>query len=168
MTHRLLLVRHGESNTTVARTIGGFRTCRGLSPLGRKQAEVVQERNAAVVARDEAAAERQNAPQARDKAEAVNSFLLKDLLSVADNLRRALEALPEAEVTGPKTKSMLEGVAATERELLAVFERNGLKRVDPRGDRFEATGNLNLDAQGRVGGQIKLNSKGVVERLGAA
>ena len=37
----------------------------------------------------------------------------------------------------------------------------------PPGDHFEASGNLNLDAQGRVGGQIKLSSKGVVERLGA-
>jgi molecular chaperone GrpE len=74
----------------------------------------------------------------RDDAQkfAVSSFA-KDLLSVADNLRRALEALPGSDVTDPKTKSMLEGVEATERELLAVFERHGLKRVDPRGDRFD-------------------------------
>ena len=32
--------------------------------------------------------------------------------------------------------------------------------------RFEATGNASLDAQGRVNGQLKLSSKGVVERLG--
>jgi 2,3-bisphosphoglycerate-dependent phosphoglycerate mutase len=41
---RLVLVRHGESNTTVARTIGGYRTCRGLSPLGRKQADALADR----------------------------------------------------------------------------------------------------------------------------
>jgi probable phosphoglycerate mutase len=41
---RLVLVRHGESNTTVSRTIGGYRTCRGLSPLGRKQAEALADR----------------------------------------------------------------------------------------------------------------------------
>lgn len=41
---RLVLVRHGESNTTVARVIGGYRTCSGLSPLGRKQAEALSER----------------------------------------------------------------------------------------------------------------------------
>jgi probable phosphoglycerate mutase len=34
---RLVLIRHGESNVTVNRTIGGFRTCTGLSPLGREQ-----------------------------------------------------------------------------------------------------------------------------------
>ena len=41
---RLILIRHGESNTTVARRIGGFRTCSGLSPLGREQAERLRDR----------------------------------------------------------------------------------------------------------------------------
>lgn len=41
---RLLFVRHGESNTTVARRIGGFRTCSGLSPLGRLQSERLRDR----------------------------------------------------------------------------------------------------------------------------
>lgn len=40
----LVLVRHGESNVTVNRTIGGRRTCDGLSPLGRRQAERLAER----------------------------------------------------------------------------------------------------------------------------
>jgi broad specificity phosphatase PhoE len=41
---RLVLIRHGESNATVQRVIGGPRTCSGLSPLGRKQAEALAER----------------------------------------------------------------------------------------------------------------------------
>jgi probable phosphoglycerate mutase len=41
---RLVLVRHGESNTTVARVIGGHRTCSGLSDLGRQQAERLRDR----------------------------------------------------------------------------------------------------------------------------
>jgi probable phosphoglycerate mutase len=41
---RLIFVRHGESNTTVARRIGGFRTCTGLSPLGRLQSERLRQR----------------------------------------------------------------------------------------------------------------------------
>ena len=40
----LVLVRHGESNTTVSRTIGGHRTCSGLSPLGVLQAERLRDR----------------------------------------------------------------------------------------------------------------------------
>lgn len=41
---KLVLVRHGESNTTVARIIGGPRTCSGLSPLGMLQAERLRDR----------------------------------------------------------------------------------------------------------------------------
>ena len=41
---RLVLVRHGESIVTVDRRIGGVRTCTGLSPLGRKQAEALAAR----------------------------------------------------------------------------------------------------------------------------
>lgn len=44
---RLVLVRHGESNVTVNRIIGGPRTCNGLSPLGRQQAERLRDRWAA-------------------------------------------------------------------------------------------------------------------------
>ncbi len=40
----LVLIRHGESNVTVNRVIGGFRSCTGLSPLGRLQAERLRER----------------------------------------------------------------------------------------------------------------------------
>ena len=60
-----------------------------------------------------------------------------DLLSVADNLRRALDSLPEAEAKDDRTKSLLAGVAATERELLAAFERHGLTRIDPKGEKFD-------------------------------
>ena len=61
----------------------------------------------------------------------------KDLLSPVDNLRRALDSLPENEVSDSRVKSLLEGVAATERELLGTFERHGLKRIDPKGERFD-------------------------------
>jgi len=61
----------------------------------------------------------------------------KELLSVADNLRRALDSLPETEARDERTRSLLAGVEATERELLAVFERHGIRRVDPDGERFD-------------------------------
>jgi len=61
----------------------------------------------------------------------------KDLLSAADNLRRAIESLPEAEVKDERTRSLLAGVGATERELLSVFERHGIKRIDAQGERFD-------------------------------
>jgi probable phosphoglycerate mutase len=40
----LVMIRHGESNVTVNRVIGGYRTCSGLSELGRRQAERLRER----------------------------------------------------------------------------------------------------------------------------
>ncbi|MFK7918804.1 MAG: histidine phosphatase family protein [Ilumatobacter sp.] len=40
----ITLIRHGESEVTVDRVIGGVRTCRGLSPLGRQQAEALRDR----------------------------------------------------------------------------------------------------------------------------
>ncbi|MGH7091925.1 MAG: nucleotide exchange factor GrpE, partial [Stellaceae bacterium] len=67
---------------------------------------------------------------------AVSGFA-KDLLSTSDTLRRALDSVAGAEPPDDKTRSLIEGVAATERELLAVFERHGLKRVDPIGERFD-------------------------------
>jgi molecular chaperone GrpE len=81
---------------------------------------------------------RRRAQRERDDATkyAITGFA-KDLLSAADNLRRALDSLPEAEVTDERTRSLLAGVAATERELLSVFERHGIRRLDPRGERFD-------------------------------
>ena len=67
---------------------------------------------------------------------AVSDFA-KDLLSAVDNLGRALAAMPESEVKDSRAQSLRDGVAATERELLAAFERHGLKRIDPKGERFD-------------------------------
>jgi 2,3-bisphosphoglycerate-dependent phosphoglycerate mutase len=41
---RLVLVRHGESNATVARRLGGMRSCTGLSALGVRQADALRDR----------------------------------------------------------------------------------------------------------------------------
>lgn len=68
---------------------------------------------------------------------AVSSFA-KDMLNVADNLRRALAAMtPEAREKSPEIKNLAVGVEATERELLGIFERNGIKRVDPINQMFD-------------------------------
>lgn len=62
----------------------------------------------------------------------------KDLLNVADNLRRALDSAPEAQAQDEFARTLFAGVAATERELLAAFERHGIRRIDPRvGEKFD-------------------------------
>lgn len=60
----------------------------------------------------------------------------RDVLSVADNLGRALSALP-ADVD-PAVKSVIVGVQATERELLSVLERHGVTRIEAVGKPFNA------------------------------
>ena len=67
---------------------------------------------------------------------AVSNFA-RDLLSPVDNLRRALDSVKEVEISDPRVKSLIDGVAAIERELLGAFERHGLKRIDPKGERFD-------------------------------
>jgi len=68
---------------------------------------------------------------------AVQGFA-KDVLPVADNLRRALEAIPsEARETDEMLKTLAVGVEATERQLAAAFERHGVKRSDPTGEPFD-------------------------------
>ncbi len=61
----------------------------------------------------------------------------RDLLSPVDNLRRALGSLPPTETADPRVQGLLEGVAATERELLVALERHGVQRIDPQGERFD-------------------------------
>jgi len=66
------------------------------------------------------------------------SGLARDLIGVADNLRRALEAAGEsaAVIEGP-AKALHEGVELIERELLKVLERHGVKRFEPQGAKFD-------------------------------
>ncbi|MGF1464196.1 MAG: nucleotide exchange factor GrpE [Maricaulaceae bacterium] len=69
---------------------------------------------------------------------AVTSFA-RDLLSVADNLSRALDALsPDMrDGMGASGKQLLEGVEMTQKALLSVFERHGVKPVIPHGETFD-------------------------------
>ena len=73
-----------------------------------------------------------------DTAKYAVSKFAGDLLSVADNLRRAIDAVPaEARETDEFVKNLLAGVEATERELLQSFERAGIKKNDPSGQPFD-------------------------------
>ena len=63
----------------------------------------------------------------------------KDVLSVADNLGRALSVLPgDGGEIDPALKNVLVGVQATERELLSVLERHGVTRIEALGKPFNA------------------------------
>lgn len=68
---------------------------------------------------------------------AITNFA-REMLPVADNLRRALDSQPnvESEVV-TQLKAFVSGVELTERELLAAFERFGIKQVSPLGQPFD-------------------------------
>ena len=63
----------------------------------------------------------------------------RDVLAVADNMHRALEAIgPELREQGDaKVKSLIEGVELTERELLKSLEKNGVRQFSPQGEKFD-------------------------------
>jgi len=78
----------------------------------------------------------------REKAEATlyaATNFARDILSLSDNMDRALataEADHLKEATEP-VKNLVAGVEMTRRELLNVFERHGIKRIDPIGEKFD-------------------------------
>jgi molecular chaperone GrpE len=69
---------------------------------------------------------------------AVSNFA-RDVLAVADNMQRALDAVdPEMRAQADaKTKALIEGVELTERELLKVLQKNGVKKFSPEGEKFD-------------------------------
>ncbi len=92
-----------------------------------------------------------------DAGKYASSLFAKDMLNVADNLRRALSAVPPESEQDEMTRNLLAGVAATERELLAALERHGIKRLDPQGERFDHNFHqamFEMDDTGRPPGTI--------------
>ena len=63
----------------------------------------------------------------------------RDILHIADNLQRALDAIPaDMKATAdPALKAFIEGVELTERSLLNTLEKNGVKKFDPSGEKFD-------------------------------
>ncbi len=79
----------------------------------------------------------------RELAEArkyASSNFAKDLLNVSDNLGRALESVPEElRERDENFKSLIVGVEMVEKDLLTAFERQGIKKIEPLGEKFDHT-----------------------------
>jgi molecular chaperone GrpE len=67
------------------------------------------------------------------------SNFARDILGVADNMHRAMQALDDElrAKADEATKALLEGVELTERELMNVLEKNGVKRIEPLNQKFD-------------------------------
>lgn len=106
--------------------------------LAAAEAEIAELKDRAL----RAAAEVENTRRRleRDKEEAVKNAagrFARDIIPVAENLTRALSSVPAGAELPEPVKNLLTGVEMTERELLNVFERHGIWRIDPRGARFD-------------------------------
>ena len=75
---------------------------------------------------------------ADSRAYGVTSFA-RDMLGVADNMRRALEAVPADARAHAQAglKALIEGVELTERELQKALEKNGVRQFSPEREKFD-------------------------------
>jgi molecular chaperone GrpE len=76
----------------------------------------------------------------RDKEDMAKYAITKfarEVLSIGDNLQRAIAAVPAgAAEEDPALKALVDGVSMTEREFMNVLDRHGVKRLDPEGEPF--------------------------------
>ena len=108
--------------------------------LATARAEAAQLKDQLLRAMAETENTRRRAQRDREDAQkyGVSNFA-RDMLTVADNLRRALDAIPAAQLEIDEAlKTLYEGVAATERQLEAALAKQQIERIWPEGERFDA------------------------------
>lgn len=123
--------------------------------LAEKDAEIadLKDRLLRAVAESENVRRRLEREKADAVAYAVTGFA-RDLLGVADNLRRALDAAAKDDVVA---SPLLSGVEITEKELLKAFEKHGIARVESVGQRLDPNRHqamLEVVQEGAEPGQI--------------
>jgi molecular chaperone GrpE len=108
--------------------------------LAKVKAEAGQLKDQLLRALAEAENTRRRSQREReDTARYASANLAKDVVQFADNLSRALAAVPaEALAQDEALKNLVEGIAATERQFLTSLERHNIKRIDPLGEKFDA------------------------------
>src|SRR5215467_420637 len=109
----------------------------GLTALARENADL-RDRLLRALAEMENLRRRTEREVADARAYGISAFA-RDLLAVADNMRRALDAFGAEPHEAPDagTKALLEGIELTERELLKVLEKHGVRKLDPEGAKFD-------------------------------
>jgi molecular chaperone GrpE len=110
----------------------------GESPFARLEGELEKLRNEVLYAQ----AETQNVRRRLEKEKADASAyaatgFARDMLSVADNLSRALAAIPAELREDERIKPMLTGIEMTAKELDNVFQRNGITKIEAMGAKLD-------------------------------
>src|SRR5690606_32430406 len=108
------------------------------SPFAKLEGELEKLRNEVLYAQ----AETQNVRRRleREKADAsayAATGFARDMLSVADNLGRALAAVPAELREDERINALLAGIEMTAKELESVFQRNGVTRIEALGARLD-------------------------------
>ncbi|MQP64078.1 nucleotide exchange factor GrpE [Niveispirillum sp. SYP-B3756] len=129
------------TNTNETETATGAEQAEAVAPaadagrVAALEAEVAQLKDQLLRSLAEAENIRRRAEREReDTAKYAVAKFAKDLLAVADNLRRAVEAVsPETRAENAGVSNLLTGVEATERQLEAAFDRAGITRMEALG-----------------------------------
>jgi molecular chaperone GrpE len=112
----------------------------GSEEVTALKAEIAELKDRALRAMAEAENTRRRAEREKKDASlyAVTNFA-RDMLQVADNFARAIQACPAdvREAAAPQLKAVIEGVEATDRQLLATLERHGIKQIDTASGKFD-------------------------------
>jgi len=109
------------------------------NPVALLEAEVASLKDQLLRAMAETENVRRRAQREReDSLKYAAAPIVKDLLAVADNLQRALESVPEDQVAeNEQMKNLHLGVEMTQKELQSVFERHGIRTINPLGERLD-------------------------------
>ena len=115
--------------------------------IARALQAVIEEKDAEIAAlKDQALRALAETENTRRRAErelgdmskyAVTGFA-RDLVSVLENLQRAIDSVPaELKASQPAVANLVVGIEMTLNELLGVFNRQGIERIDPMGQKFD-------------------------------
>ena len=106
--------------------------------VSKLEAELAEAKSAVLYAHAEAQNVRRRAEkEATDARAYAATAFARDLLSVADNLARGLDAIPAELREDEKLKNLVTGLEATGREFESVFQRHGIKKMTALGETLD-------------------------------
>lgn len=110
----------------------------GGDRVAELEAEVARLKDQSMRALAEAENTRRRAEKERqDNAKYAAAGLARDILGVADNLRRALEAVDPETRANESVDALVTGVEMTEKMLLEALDKHGIQKIDPLGEPFD-------------------------------
>jgi molecular chaperone GrpE len=109
------------------------------TPLAALQAELTEVKDKMLRALADADNTRKRAERMQiDSTKFAVAGFARDLLDVADNLRRAIDSVPaDQRQSNDLVNTLLQGIEATERVMLSTLEKNGVRKIAPASGQFD-------------------------------